>query len=189
MDRFARTVLGYHGCDPAFAEQVINGSIALDDWKPSANDYDWLGHGIYFWEYAPERALNWTNRSENPQGGVIGAIIQLGNCLDLTDLDGTKLLGKCYESVKREYESLAIELPVNRQGRNFLDCLVINRLNKRSSKDGFPFQTVRCPFLEGSEVYPGSMIRSESHVQLVVKDATSILGVFRPNLSIKGEIS
>jgi hypothetical protein len=89
VDRFARTILGYHGCDPAFADTILSGELSIDDWKPSTNDYDWLGHGIYFWEYAPERALNWTNRPNVPGGGVIGAIIQLGNCLDLTDIKDT----------------------------------------------------------------------------------------------------
>jgi hypothetical protein len=86
VDRFARTVLGYHGCDPEFAEKLLNGDVPIDDWRPSTNDYDWLGHGIYFWEYAPERALTWTNRPTAAKDGVIGAIIQLGNCLDLTDI-------------------------------------------------------------------------------------------------------
>jgi hypothetical protein len=27
--------------------------------KPSGNDYDWLGSGIYFWEYGDRRALDW----------------------------------------------------------------------------------------------------------------------------------
>lgn len=188
MDRFARTVLGYHGCDPAFAEQVINGVIPINDWKPSGNEYDWLGHGIYFWEYAPERALNWTNRSGDARGGVIGAIIQLGNCLDLSDIDGTKLLENYYEGMKLEYESLGIDLPTNRHGRNFLDCLLLNDLNQQLAELGRPFHTIRCPFLEGKEIYPGSAIRSESHVQLVVKNSANILGVFRPNLPAQGEV-
>ena len=188
MDRFARTVLGYHGCEPAFAEQVINGVIPVSHWIPSANDYDWLGHGIYFWEHTPERALTWTNRSKKSGVGVIGAIIQLGNCLDLSDIDGTKLLEKNFENVKSSYERSGIDLPTNRHGRNFLDCLVINELNRKAAEVGLPFQTVRCPFLEGSEVFPGSAIRSQSHVQLVVKNPMNILGVFRPNLSNIGDV-
>ena len=27
--------------------------------EPKANPYDWLGHGTYFWEFAPERARLW----------------------------------------------------------------------------------------------------------------------------------
>ena len=38
-------VLGYHGCDAALAEEVLAGREIL---RPSRNDYDWLGEGIYF---------------------------------------------------------------------------------------------------------------------------------------------
>jgi hypothetical protein len=86
-----------------------------------------------------------------------------------------------------KYEQKGIELPVNQNGRNILDCMVINELNEAATARGSPFQTVRCPFLEGVEVYPSSMIRCQSHVQLVVKNPANILGVFRPNLWMKGE--
>lgn len=186
MDRFARTVLGYHGCDAAFADKITKGEISISNWIPSTNDYDWLGHGIYFWEYAPERALTWTNRSAAGEGGVIGAIIQLGNCLDLTDINDTQVLADYFENVRLIYEQKGIDLPVNRNGRNFLDCLVINELTKTAEDHGIEFQTVRCPFIEGGEVYPGSKIHRQSHVQLVVKNPANIVGVFRPNLSVKG---
>ena len=80
MDRFARIVLGYHGCTPDFADRLLRGDIAIDEWIPSENPYDWLGHGVYFWEHAPERARDWGD------GGTVGAVIQLGLCLDLTDI-------------------------------------------------------------------------------------------------------
>ncbi len=183
MDRFARTVLGYHGCDPAFAEKLLNAEVPIDDWKPSTNDYNWLGHGIYFWEYAPERALTWGNRPSAVKGGVIGAIIQLGNCLDLTDIRDTQLLADSFESMREEYEREGIVLPTNGNGRNLLDCLVINRLAKNAADRGIPFQTVRCPFLEGGEVFPGSTIRGQSHVQLVVRNSANILGFFSSQLA------
>jgi hypothetical protein len=72
---------GYHGCAPDFADALIRGQVGIDDWQPSQNPYDWLGHGIYFWEFAPHRARVWGGK-----GGVVGAVIQLGVCLDLTDI-------------------------------------------------------------------------------------------------------
>jgi hypothetical protein len=39
-------VLGFHGCDQSVADDLLNGK----DFVPSANDWDWLGSGIYFWE-------------------------------------------------------------------------------------------------------------------------------------------
>jgi hypothetical protein len=59
VDRFARVVLGYHGCRPDFADALVSGALPVRDWRPSQNPYDWIGHGIYFWEHAPERARDW----------------------------------------------------------------------------------------------------------------------------------
>ena len=61
--------------------------------KPSENTYDWLGHGIYFWEHNYQRALEWAQQSpkvEHP--AVIGAVIDLGYCLNLTDSASTDYL-------------------------------------------------------------------------------------------------
>src|SRR5688500_10111564 len=120
MDRFTRIVLGYHGCEPAFAEALIRGEVAVKDWKPSANEYDWLGEGIYCWEYAPERAREWGG------GGVVGAVIQLGSCLDFTDVRYTDRLGKEFAVVKAEFDKDGKTLPENKGKRRDLDCLVIN---------------------------------------------------------------
>jgi hypothetical protein len=46
-------VLGYHGCDRKVGERLLGGEAL----KPSNNDYDWLGPGIYFWEANPLRGL------------------------------------------------------------------------------------------------------------------------------------
>jgi hypothetical protein len=63
----------------------------------------------------------------------------------------------------------------------YLDRLVINQfLNLMESGYGdvaVKFQTVRCAFEEGVPIYPGSMIRDRTHVQVVVRDKTCILGV------------
>lgn len=59
---YRRLVNAYHSCDTRVAHDVMDRNGAL---SPSENDYDWLGHGIYFWEHGPARALkcaaiNWT---------------------------------------------------------------------------------------------------------------------------------
>jgi hypothetical protein len=53
---YQRTVIAYHGCD----ESVVTG-VLLHGQRvtASANDYDWLGRGVYFWEHGPRRALEW----------------------------------------------------------------------------------------------------------------------------------
>jgi hypothetical protein len=183
MKRFARIVLGYHGCEPDFAEDLLRGEIAVKDWKPSKNPYDWLGHGIYFWEHGPERARDWG------KGGVVGAVIQLGLCLDLTDVRDTRLLAEMYEDLKRLEVRGALVLPKKSKRFRRLDCLVINELVRWSARRGINYQTVRCPFLEGDAVFPGSGILKESHIQIAVREGAvddCILGVFRPNLLESG---
>ena len=84
-------VLGFHGCDKSVRDKVISNKDYL---RNSSNDYDWLGHGIYFWENNYDRALEYAkyiknnpercnSKIDNPS--VIGAIIDLGYCLDLLD--------------------------------------------------------------------------------------------------------
>ena len=57
MERFARIILGYHGAKTGaateYARKLLLGEVSVDEWKPSENEFDWLGHGIYFWEHSP----------------------------------------------------------------------------------------------------------------------------------------
>ena len=115
----------------------------------------------------------------------MGVVIQLGLCLDLTVTRYTKLLADQYSQLRWFAKKGGLKLPRNRGNDRRLDCLVINALVKSSEDKGINFQTVRCPFLEGDRAFPGTPIRKESHIQIVVrKNAidTCILGVFRPNL-------
>jgi hypothetical protein len=176
MDRYARIDFGFHGTDPAFAERLIRGEVAVADWSPSANEYDWLGHGIYFWEYAPDRARAWAGK-----GGVVGAIIQLGECLDLSEVTNADLLASAYRGFVDQQRRFRKRIPTNEGKRRDLDCAVINYLVKRTRREtGTAFQTVRALFLEGDPIFPGSAILRESHVQVAVRDPSCILGVFRP---------
>lgn len=191
MHQFARIVLGYHGCNAAasieFSRALLNGTANVAEWQPSDNPYDWLGRGIYFWEHGPERARHWASED----GIVIGAVVQLGRCLDLTDVNNTCLLRPAYDGLIEEYCARELDLPKN-EGRDLklrkLDCLVINRLitameDQSRHADGPPtFQTVRCAFEEGEDAFPGSMLKTETHIQIAVRDPSCILGVFRPNL-------
>ena len=50
---YDRIVIGYHGTRRETARKIINHETKF---KSSSNEYDWLGHGIYFWEHAPQQA-------------------------------------------------------------------------------------------------------------------------------------
>ena len=177
MDRFPRIVLGFHGCEPDFADALISGRLPIGEWEPSRNRYDWLGEGIYFWEHGPERARAWG------KGAIVGAVIQLGDCLDLTDITYTRALDGAYRSLREIRLAAGEPMPENKGKRRDLDCLVINELAAYAEQDGIHFQTVRCPFMEGEPAFEGSEILLESHIQIAVRDRSCIAGVFRPNPS------
>ncbi len=98
LNDFTRTVYGYHGCTQALADELISGGRSVAAWPRSQNEYDWLGNGIYFWEHGPNRAREWS-LANGRGGGVVGAHIQLGRCLDLMDTRHTALLARAFEAV------------------------------------------------------------------------------------------
>jgi hypothetical protein len=188
MDLFARIVIGYHGCSEEFARDLLLGVLPVRAWKASTNDWDWLGHGIYFWEHSPERAFRWAQEQGARRGfapAVVGAVIQLGRCFDLLNEASTQLLAQSYQNLAKTYTDRGESLPTNR-GPDWklreLDCTVINDCLARMESSGVRYQTVRGAFLEGDLAYPGSGFSREAHVQIAVRDISCILGVFRPNL-------
>lgn len=133
--RYERLVVGYHGCDRTVRDRVLfSGKELLE----SDNDYDWLGRGIYFWEYGRERAEEWAvsrkalGKLNEPS--VIGALMYLGNCFDLLDVRFTRYLGEAYKVLVKSVEDSGKNLPKNSQSRpddpDFLlrrgDCTMMN---------------------------------------------------------------
>ena len=189
-------VLGFHGCDESVGEQVLAGGQHL---VPSTNDYDWLGHGIYFWENSPVRAKQWAeflakhspkSRNRITKPFVLGAIIDLGNCLDLTEASSLALVRRGFDEMKQGFESIGIGLPKNEPGakgdedllKRKLDCAVINYVHAmRDDEDDLkPFDSVRGAFFEGQPLYEGAKIMAKTHIQVCVRKRSSIRGYFRP---------
>ncbi|GHU83051.1 hypothetical protein FACS189415_4610 [Bacteroidia bacterium] len=173
-------VLGFHGCDSSVAQKVIEGG----DLIPSTNDYDWLGEGIYFWENNPERALEWAMNSKNVhKPSVLGAILDLGYCMDLMDTEFLKELKQAYGKLKEITELAEGEMPVNKGATpdkllRRLDCAVIEVAH--TINEEFPYDTVRGVFLEGNELYPGASFREKNHIQVCVRNPNCIKGYFLP---------
>jgi len=69
--------LGFHGCDISTYNRVI---IEKRQLITSTNKYDWLGHGVYFWENNETRALQFAQeavkRGQYQTPAVIGAVIE-----------------------------------------------------------------------------------------------------------------
>jgi len=101
----ASFVLGYHGCERETGEKLLQNK----PFRPSENTYDWLGSGVYFWEANPDRALNWakqrTARKKSKEGVdiepfVVGAVIDLGSCLDLISSNGSQAVEEAYAALQ-----------------------------------------------------------------------------------------
>ncbi|WP_110995797.1 hypothetical protein [Pseudomonas sichuanensis] len=182
-------VLGFHGCDREVGEAILAGEPI----SPSVNAYDWLGEGAYFWENSPDRALSYAQRLKAHKRGrgsikspyVIGAVINLGLCLNLTDEGALQELGVAYQLLIDK----GGEIPENALGfpgdmdnlKRYLDCAVFQLLHTaRELVELEPYQSIRSPFLEGAELYPGTAFRQETHIQLCVRDMSCIKGFFRP---------
>jgi hypothetical protein len=174
--RYDRRIIGYHACTVSVAEQLL---AARESFRPSHNPWDWLGHGVYFWEYGYQRAFDWARESPRLRGegvAIVGAIIQLGRCLDLLDTDHTTRLA----AFAAEYQRLVGALPINQGTRRDGDCMLINQFCERMAQESAGFDTVRGLFQEGPPVAPGSGISLKNHIQVVVREPQAIVGLFRP---------
>ena len=190
-------VLAYHGCEKKVGEAILAGEHHV---ARSENVYDWLGHGAYFWENSVRRALSWAEflkkyppepSKKISQPFVIGAIIDLGNCLDLTDAASLTIVRAGYDEFVRTMRQAGAPLPVNEAAhardvdlvKRKLDCAVLNFVHalRVQQKTEDSFDTVRGIFAEGGELYPGGRIMAKTHVQICVRDPNkSIRGYFRP---------
>lgn len=180
-------ILAFHGCDESVGERILAGKGHLQ-W--SRKVYDWLGHGIYFWEGNPQRAYEWAEarqlqgKIEKPF--VLGAILDLGHCLDLFDSAGLRQVGDAYGVFRNSLVSNGIDIPRNSgatpdNAARHLDCATINFLHQYRQQSGLTrYDSVRAPFLEGDSLYPGAGFRVQTHIQICVRREMSIKGYFRP---------
>jgi hypothetical protein len=177
-------IFGYHGCDRRIGESILAGQTTL---QKSENNYDWLGPGIYFWETNPERALQFAfeklkRNQDIREPYVVGAVIDLGLCLDLTTKDSLDLLKDAHESLMSTILSDGTDSPVNGPAvwMHYLDCAVITRLHAIVEDSRSPgIDTVRGIFQEGNSIYPGSAFLEKTHIQVAVVSPQCIKAVFR----------
>jgi len=194
--RHAAWILGYHGCDRKVGEGLLSGNKEI---RPSKNPYDWLGAGAYFWENSYPRALAWAESlKKNPSASkmkvyepfVVGAIIDPGNCLDLSEAGCLDILRTAYRPFAETMSASGTSMPINEPAhsndqdlvKRKLDCAVVNFLHQlREEAKETPFDTVRCPFMEGGPLFAGSKFSSRTHVQLCVRHPSkNIIAYFRP---------
>lgn len=192
-------VLGFHGCDESVGEAVLKGDPK--HLAASKNAYDWLGSGIYFWENDPRRALEFAEEAMRrpvskgtiTKPFVIGAVIDLGLCLNLLERECLTEVTFAYEELEKAYKAAGIPMPENKgpeRAVRFLDRAVLEmvhvlreRANKKRGKTFGrhpPYDSVRGAFLEGGEAYPNAGFLSKNHIQLAIRNPACIKGYFRP---------
>lgn len=189
-------VLGFHGCDASLVKNVLLGKQQL---KASTNTYDWLGNGLYFWENSPSRALEYSKllaKRKRSQGvavvkkpAVLGAVIDLGYCLDLTDFQNLVYLKDAYEILSATIAKSEFVLLKNKptvvSGKDLLirdlDCAVIETLHKaRKNASLRDYDSVKGVFWEGREIYPDAGFREKDHIQICIRNPNCIKGYFLP---------
>src|SRR5579871_1507702 len=105
-------VIGYHGTSLGAARRIVQAGF-----RPSRNDYDWLGSGIYFFEENRERARKWAIRMHGARAAaVVGAVVDLGGALDLTQQTALTALRRTAKMVERAYHEFRMDLPRNKPG-------------------------------------------------------------------------
>jgi len=194
-NRRSNLILGYHGLDESIGRNILNG---YEKFLPSENTYDWLGHGIYFWENSFVRARKWaedqSRRAETSVKDpfVIGATIDLGNCLDLLDQYWLDYLAEAYEYMVAELIAEGKEIPQNTPWgskdidfkNRQLDCAVIRYAVQMAEEASEPFDSVRAAFWEGDDLYPTAGFKKHNHIQISIINFDNIIGIFLPTSKI-----
>lgn len=193
-NRIPNLLLAYHGCDKLVGLKILESKGKLHLQK-SSNKYDWLGSGIYFWENSYERALLFAQEAKErkhlTQGRinepfVIGAVIDLGFCLNLLDSLFINELKKAYDCIIIAGTPL-LKNEISESGyfmKRDLDCAVIETLHTlRSIEEQKSFDSVRAVFVEGKELYPSAGFRDKNHIQICIRNPNCIKGYFYPQNS------
>jgi hypothetical protein len=139
-------------------------------------------------EFAREMTGLAKPRITNP--AVVGAVIDLGVCLNLLDSGALEHVKRTYESLAETYKKTNQILPINRPLRKTadliwrnLDCLVIQTVHSVRAEASLPsFETVRSVFVEGEPLYPNAGFHAKNHIQICVRDPKCIKGVFRVDI-------
>ena len=163
--REERIVEGYHGTYIQAVDDILSHRFEI-----SRNEYDWLGDGIYFFEYGRERAWEWAEEKYGAEAAVIGAKIALIDCMDLLDTKWMRVLIDAYDGFLDILKQSSLAPPRQTSGAHRLDREVINYAIGELGRISMEIRCVRGAFREGRPVYPDSAIFDKIHIQIAVRD-------------------
>jgi len=185
FDDYHRTIVGYHGTRLSVALDIVNRKRTF---KFSRNRDDWLGYGIYFWEYAPQQAYSWAERRKkrhnwNEPIAILGSMIRLGFCFDLLDPYNVKYLKEIYEQYRATETAAGSSIPENANHYKYLDCAVFQYAyavtenpEKKQAVDSS--RAVYVPTGEEKRIWTRSWISEGAHIQICVRNPDCILGTW-----------
>jgi hypothetical protein len=193
-------LIGFHGCDKSRQQSLLSNPSVI---PVSEEPFDWLGHGMYFWENNYDRALEWAKdkqaKGRIKEAAVIGAVIDLSHCCDLQDSQFIKMISTYYRLMKLEYEALKKDIPTNKdiafhphgdKLMRFRDCATIEFMHQKIREQiladvtskGYSkykqFDSIRGMFPEGDPAYDGAGFREKSHTQICIRNPNCIKGFF-----------
>ena len=134
--------------------------------------------------------MRWAQNEARKKAGkvkrpaVLGAIIDLGNCLNLIDSEHLDLV-KAAHLAYLNLCNISGLTPARNKGRDlqarYLDKAVFEPLHRLRQDEGkTPFDSVRAVFVEGEPLYENAGLRSLEHVQICVRNPRQIAGYFLP---------
>jgi hypothetical protein len=185
FDDYHRTVVGYHGTKLSTALEIVSRRRGF---KRSENRDDWLGHGVYFWEYAPQQAFWWAQRRQKRQKweepiAILAAMIRLGFCFDLLDPYNVKYLRSIHDEYVKLERLAGRKPPENANNHKFLDCAVFQYAYAAIESSGPDLRVdsaraVYVPKGKGTRVWKRSWISYDTHIQICVRNPACILGAW-----------
>jgi hypothetical protein len=174
-------IIVYHGTSRAEAERVIGGR-GFKHLNRSTEDYDWLGGAVYFWENSEARAEDWARNKHADQDAVLGAVLQLGSCLDLLDQQFINVFERAAADMCQEFEKSGKPIPENTaNGAHRFDCALIEYiLAAPDEKQYGRFDSARAAYIEGKRILGRSAFRRQTHIQIAVYNPNCIKGHYWP---------
>lgn len=166
------TARGFHGTTELAGRRILE-----DGFSVSQNDYDWLGDGIYFFQDAPQLALDWARQKSTAFPCVLEAHILIKDFIDLLDPKWSTWLANVHDRYVIELKAAKKLAPMQRGGAHRLDRAVLNYAVAVRTAEGYHVGGIRGAFVEGRPVFPNSALFTKSHIQIAVRDRSYISDV------------
>jgi hypothetical protein len=179
-------VYGYHGTLDIYIPDIFKNGF-----RKSPRSSLWLGHGAYFFQDGPERALNWAKALAvrmrvKPvpvvcEARVLKAAIDLSNSIDWFDmahLDQIATLSTLWQQGRQfqqhPFSTNFMNPRPEKLGWNFDDHEFWEFVQLSYTNSKIDFDSIRMPFAEGTPIHRTSWIFDESSAIINIKNRSAI---------------